>query len=249
MSSVFVLLPALDEALAMPSVLSALREVETLVEHRVRVLVIDDGSTDGTAEAAEAAAGGLSLEVVRHSKNRGLGVALRSGISRALPQAQDEDVLITLDCDGSHSPELLPKLIAALDEGYGMVIASRFQAGATTHGVPFIRSVASWVARAVVMTLAPIQGVRDYTCGYRAYRVEDLRRGRDAVSNLPRETGFACQLEILIALSRQGTRIREIPFTLRYDLKTAESKLRWKDTVLGNFRVLRQARSQLSQSP
>ena len=249
MATILVLLAAYNEALALPSLIAEFRRVQANVSGDLRVLVVDDGSTDATAAAATDAAGDLPLEVLRHSHNRGLGAALRSGFDRGLEEARDEDLIATLDADGSHSPRLLPQLVEALESPYGVVIASRYRPGSVSQGVPLSRTIASFGARVLVDAVAAIPGVRDYTCGYRVYRADALRRARREIPDLPREAGFACQLELLVALARTGARMREIPLTLRYDKKESKSKLRWRDAVLGNLRVLRSARTLLRNDP
>jgi dolichol-phosphate mannosyltransferase len=245
---VWTLLPAFNEALALPALLAGFSEVAALQDIDLRVLVVDDGSTDGSGDTAVGAARDLALDVLRHPANRGLGCALRSGFTRILNDASDQDAIVTLDADGSHPPELLPSLLAALEGPHQMVIASRYQPGASVRGVPLSRMAASLAARVLFRMFAPVPGVQDYTCGYRVYRAGALRVARAKVSELPREPGFASQVELLVTLARLGAKIREVPLKLRYDQKQSASNLRWVDAVAGNLRVLRTARRALREA-
>ena len=144
-------------------------------------VLVDDGSTDRTvaeARAAVAESGGqLPLTVLRHETNRGLGAGLRTGITWCLDRAGDDDVLVTLDADNTHPPALIPALVGKLGERHDLAIASRYRAGAAVRGVPGHRRALSDAGRLVFQALFPIPGVRDYTCCFRAYRVDLLAGG------------------------------------------------------------------------
>ena len=98
-------------------------------------MVVDDGSTDGTAEVASAAADSADLKVIRHERNLGLGAALRTGFGYILPQSSPDDIIVTMDADGTHSPKIIPDMLSVLSEGHDVVIASRFVSGGTVTGV------------------------------------------------------------------------------------------------------------------
>ncbi len=197
--------------------------------------MVDDGSQDGTADAVRAAARDLPITLIQHPRNLGLGSAIRTGLKAV---AQGEGVVITMDADNSHDPELIHTLMARLEEGYDMVIASRFQPGGQELGVPPHRRFLSHAASSALRLIIRYPGVRDYTCGYRVYRVETVRRligtyGDDFL----REDGFSCMLELLLNLRSLGVQASEVPLVLRYDIKTGSSKLRivptaWRYAVM-----------------
>lgn len=248
MPRTWVLLPAFDEEPALPTLLGDFAKLVESSTLDLRLIVVDDGSSDRTAAIAEEAARSLPLELLRHDANRGLGAAVRTGLDRILDEASDDDGVATLDSDGSQSPAFLPAMVEALEGGCDVVIASRYRPGSRVAGVPPLRLVASGAARILFGWLAPMEGVRDYTCGYRLYRAGALRRAREAVPGLPTEPGFACQVEVLATISGLQGRVREVPFTLRYDQKASSTKLRWLDTIRGNLRVLAAARRALRRS-
>lgn len=225
---VTLLLPAYNEEADLPPLLE---RAGAALEGRAdyRILVVDDGSRDGTADAVRRAAERLPITLIQHARNQGLGAAMRTGLKAA---AQGEGVVVTMDADNSHDPELIHAMVARLDGASEVVIASRFQPGGAELGVPAHRRLLSHTASAVLRILIRYPGVRDYTCGYRVYRVETLRRLIDAFGDgFVRENGFSCMLELLLNLRTLGVPAAEVPLVLRYDLKTGSSKMRVMRTV------------------
>lgn len=238
---VTVVLPAFNEAENIAALVARLDAALEALDRPHRILVVDDGSTDGTAEAARRAGDGTNLDVVEHVENRGLGAALSTGLMEA---SGDSDVVVTMDADNSHDPAVIQRMVQRIEDGVDIVIASRFRPGASTTGVPWYRKLLSLGARGCVGLLARIRGVRDYSSGYRAYRAAALRRAIElhGRTGLVEEKGFACMLEILIKLSAQGARVTEVPLALRYDRKRGESKMPVARTVVRYAAVLSRRR-------
>jgi dolichol-phosphate mannosyltransferase len=226
---VTLVLPAFNEARDLPALLE---RVDGALRGRTdyRVLVVDDGSTDGTAQAVLRLGERLPIQLLRHPRNLGLGAAVRTGLTHA---AEGEGAVVTMDADNTQDPALIPGMVRRLEQGFDLVIASRFQPGGAEVGVPASRRFLSHTASAILRVLTPYPGVRDYTCGYRAYRAESLR-GLIGVfgQGFVRETGFACMLELLLNFRALGARAMEVPLALRYDLKSGPSKIRVVRTVL-----------------
>jgi dolichol-phosphate mannosyltransferase len=126
-----------------------------------------------------------------------------------------------------------------IEEGNDVVIASRFAPGGRSIGVPWTRALLSRGASVLFRVVHPIRGVRDYTCGYRAYRAGLLRQafarwGRDFIS----EPGFTCMVDILLKLHRLGAVATEAPLVLRYERKPGKSKMDVKRTTVDALRLL-----------
>jgi dolichol-phosphate mannosyltransferase len=235
-----VLLCAWNEADAVGRLVEELEAtLRTLGPHLL--ILVDDGSRDGTAERARAAAQvhGAPLVVLTHPENRGLGAALATGFEWAASHLVADDALVTMDADNTHPPSLVADLLRALDAGHDVVIASRFHPGARQRGVPLHRRWLSSGARHLAGRLAPVAGARDVTCGYRAYRVGALARARARGAwPLSRETGFAAMLDVLLALDHQGVRVAEVPLDLRYDARGGASKMRLGPTLVRTLGVM-----------
>jgi len=232
-STVFLLLPAFNERDALPSLIRSAETVMGTLPVRSEIVVVDDGSTDGTAEAASTAGGSVKVEVIRHERNMGLGAALRTGFAHILPSSNPDDVIVIMDADGTHDPKIAPSMLKAISQGYDVAIASRFAPGGTVAGVSPLRRLLSRIAAFTGKALAGIPGVRDYSSGYRAYRAATLKKAwRRAGGNLPSTASFAATTEILLKLGAVGAKVTEVPLQLRYDLKQGASKMKLVRTCL-----------------
>jgi dolichol-phosphate mannosyltransferase len=225
---VAIVIPMRDEGMSVRPLFDRFVDAAAEWQHPYRIIVVDGDSSDGTPDQVRGYSGRLPIEIVQLEENLGLGGALEAGLQRALTVA---DVVVTMDGDDSHDPHTIPALLNCLEEGYDVVVASRFAPGSREVGVAPHRKALSHVASAVLRLLFPVGTVKDYSSGFRAYRAEALRsialQGR-VVS----ETGFACMLDILLRLRARGSRAAEVPLVLRYDRKPSESKMDVPRTVL-----------------
>jgi len=236
---VIITLPAYNEEESLPLLLE--RVVESMEEGdtEYRVIVVNDGSTDGTAAVTDELKGRMPLERIDHAANRGLGEAVRTGLLHALELADDRDIIVTMDSDNTHTPGLIPGMVRGIREGNDVVIASRFRPGAHIMGVPLYRRVLSRAASWCFRIVFPTRNVRDFTSGYRAYRAGMLRKafeiyGRQFVS----ESGFSCMVDILLKLRSTGAIMTELPLVLRYDYKYGVSKMLVLRTVFDTLKLL-----------
>ena len=193
-----VALPVYNEAAHVAGVLD---EVQRYADD---VLVMDDGSTDGTREIL---AGREDISVVRHRVNRGYGAALHSAFGFAA--AHHYDAVVTIDCDGQHEPKRIGEFVEALD-GCDVVSGSRYLKTFDGDSAP---PEDRWkINRIITAELNGALGLQltDGFCGFKAYRVEALRRMRLA------ETGYAMPLEFWVQAVAAGLVIRELPVPLIY---------------------------------
>ena len=199
-------LPTYNERENLESMIQALGEV--LDTSRDRVLVIDDGSPDGTGEIADRLAAELPWVSVLHREHKeGIGPAYVAGFRRAL--AEGAELVLEMDCDFSHDPADVPRLIAAAEDA-DLVLGSRYAPGGGT---------ANWGLRAprssrveAASTRRSILGmrVRDLTGGFKCFRRAALEAiDLDALS----AHGYAFQIETTYRVTRAGLRVQEVPIT------------------------------------
>jgi len=236
---VYVVLPAYNEAASVGAVIQELARTGFEAGIEFHVIVVDDGSGDSTAEVVRSYTNRVPIVLLEHASNLGLGVAIRDGLLKAVDSASDGDVIVTMDADDTHTPSAIVEMVQKIDQGYDVLIASRYQKGSRTVGVPLMRRFLSYAGSMVIRTLFPIRGVKDFTCGYRAYRAPVLRQAVERYrAEFINQEGFQCMVDILLKLSRLGLRFGEVPFVLRYDRKGGKSKMKVFRTAYGTLALL-----------
>lgn len=233
---ILVLLPAYNEEKSLPALLPKLQASLSNMAGGYRIVVCDDGSTDRTGELLAGYARVFPLEILRHKINRGLGETVRDLFEYAAAHTQEGDVIVRMDCDDTHEPDVIGGMIDKLRQGYDVVIASRFEPGGGQHGLDMYRTAISRAANLFMKVFFPIKGLKEYSCGFRAYRAEAVQRAVSFYGNnfiQLKGLGFTCTLEKLIKLNILGMRFGEVPFELRYDQKVSESKMVSSVTTLG----------------
>lgn len=196
-----VILPTYNEVDSLGDVVARVLEIAP----SARILIVDDGSPDGTgALADQLSAADERVSVLHRAGKLGLGTAYIAGFQRAIAERYHR--VIEMDADGSHLPEELPRLLAADAD---LVIGSRWIPGGRIVGWPRHRRAISRTGT-VVARLALRSRLRDITSGYRVFRVDALR-GLDLDRITSRGYGF--QVELAWTLERTGHRLAEVPIT------------------------------------
>jgi dolichol-phosphate mannosyltransferase len=192
--------------------------VRALGEHGVRVLVIDDGSPDGTGEVAGRLAGELGyVDVLHRPRKEGLGPAYVAGFRRAL--ADGAELILEMDCDFSHDPADVPRLIAAAADA-DLVLGSRYVEGGSIPSWGPVRRAISYGA-SLYARLWLGWDVRDATTGFKCFRREVLERiDLGSIS----AKGYAFQIETTYRAARAGFRVREVPIVFA-DREVGGSKM------------------------
>ena len=220
-----IALPVFNEAGTVNEVLDQVRRFS---DH---VLVIDDGSTDGTADAL---AGRSDITVVTHEQNQGYGAALVTSFRYAM--ANGFDSLVTIDCDGQHEPQRINELIDKLKtSGADVVSGSRYLETFDTNSVaPAQRR---WINQQITREINELLGFQltDAFCGFKAYRVDALRPLRIT------EPGYAMPLELWVQAAFHKLKIVEVAVPLIYldekrsfggDLDDATTRLNYYHEIL-----------------
>ncbi|MCW3066096.1 MAG: Dolichyl-phosphate beta-D-mannosyltransferase [Solirubrobacterales bacterium] len=216
---VWVVVPTYEEAATIEQLLRAvLAATRPVVAGEVRVLVVDDGSPDGTAEIAERVGDEVGgVEVMRRSTKDGLAAAYRAGFARALEGGAR--LICQMDADLSHDPAALPRMLAATAHA-DVVLGSRYVPGGGVEDWSRARRVLSRGGGIYARRVLGI-GVRDLTGGFKCFRREAL----EAVDlGSVRSRGYAFQIEVTYRAIRAGFRVAEVPITFR-ERSAGESKM------------------------
>lgn len=222
----YIVLPAYNEEAGLEKLLLRIKSTMEGAGLDYHVVVVNDGSKDNTAEKAQQQAGTLPITIINHERNKGLGEALKTGLRKSVESCSPRDLIVTMDADNTHPPDLIPTMVSRIDGGYDLVIASRFVKGAKEYGLRWHRKLLSRGASLLMRTLFRMNGVRDYTCGFRAYRAETLKQGfLEWGERFIQEKGFNAIVEILLKLRAQKIKAYELPLILHYDWKEGASKM------------------------
>lgn len=240
-----VILPAYNEEGNVNEMVSDwLKQLDVLSERfdtEGSILLVDDGSSDDTAAiAAELAREEQRFSYIKHERNQGLGAAVQTGFTYIMKNYSDVSYICIMDCDNTQPPRFIESMIEKQrSSGADIVIASRYQKGADIKGLTFHRELASIGAKYVYRFCFGIKGVQDYTCGYRLYVAEIIRKIFTAYDGvIAKEKGFTCMAEILYRASVCGAVFAEVPFELRYDLKNGASKMHVFKTIINSFKLI-----------
>jgi dolichol-phosphate mannosyltransferase len=246
----YIGMPAYNEGKNLPLLLQEICWLaeESLPYRDITVVVVDDGSADDTAAVVRRFAAELDrqryprvqIELVPHEVNKGLAEAMKTLLTHVADRGGPRDVLVAMDGDNSHPPGLIVRMLELVGEGHDIVIASRYQRGGRVLGLSWFRGFLSVGASWMFRLLFPIPNVRDYTCGYRAYKVPVIQRALKENPNFVSERGFSCMVDILLKLRtvRPPLVMNEVPMVLRYDKKAGASKMRVLRTVKDTLRLL-----------
>jgi dolichol-phosphate mannosyltransferase len=250
----YIGMPAYNEAKNLPALLQEICWLaeEGLPHRDITVVVVDDGSADDTAAVVRDFGAKLdrqryprlSIDLVPHEVNKGLAEAMKTLLTHVAGRGGPRDVLVTMDGDNSHPPGLIVRMLELVGEGHDIVIASRYQRGGRVLGLSWFRGFLSGGAGWMFRLLFPIPNVRDYTCGYRAYKLPVIQRALKENPNFVSERGFSCMVDILLKLRtvRPPLVMNEVPMVLRYDKKAGASKMRVLRTVKDTLKLLARRR-------
>jgi dolichol-phosphate mannosyltransferase len=204
-----------------------------------RIIFVDDGSTDGTAEVIEANRQDLHLAIVRHQVNRGLGTAINSGLRAALGESQDDDAIVTIEGDNTSDLDDLPRMLAQFQQGSDVVLASVYAPGGRIVGVAPWRLAASKAVSNSFRYVGGLKEIHTLSSLYRVYRAGTLRRAAETYGwLLVREPGFAANVELLLKLYTAGASVSEVPTVNDWSRRLGVSKMSLKPTVMAYGRLM-----------
>ncbi|NNN21127.1 MAG: polyprenol monophosphomannose synthase [Acidimicrobiales bacterium] len=216
-----VVLPTYNEALNIEEVLRKVREALP----DTGILIVDDDSPDGTADIAESFSDELGpISVLRRSEKSGLGSAYRAGFRWGIDNGYE--IMVEMDSDLSHDPKALPELVKPFDDGYELIVGSRYVSGGTIPNWKWHRRLLSRGGNLYAQMALGVP-IKDSTAGYRAYSAKLL----DAIDlTTVKADGYGFQIEMTYRSKCLGAKMGEVPISFR-DRERGTSKMSLHITV------------------
>lgn len=228
MNRTLVIIPTFNEA---DNILKIIPEVlkNSTPENEFNVLVVDDNSPDGTAKLVEDL-GNDNVNILKRERKSGLGTAYVAGFYYAIKN--NYDYVFEMDADFSHDPKYLKSFIEKINEGYDLVIGSRYINGISVLNWPLRRLILSYLASMYTRIVTGLK-VMDTTAGFMCYRVSALKQiDLDNVKS----NGYSFQIEMKFKFYKKGFKIFEVPI-LFIDRREGESKMSRKVVYEAYFMV------------
>ena len=228
---VSIIIPTYNEKENIESLVTQLLALPT----RVHIIVVDDNSPDGTGKIADrlAAENAGQVSVIHRPSKLGLGTAYIAGFKEAL--AEGADLVCSMDADFSHNPRYVPDIIDKINQGYDLVIGSRYvRGGGSTQTMN--RKVISWGANTVARVLLGLHA-HDTTAGFRCYRLQVLQSmDLDSIKS----SGYSFLFEMLFRVEQHGWKVGEVPIIFE-DRRLGASKISRNEIVKALRALLRLA--------
>lgn len=235
--NVFVI-PAFNEEANLPRLIADLEARPHLFPPGSRILIVDDGSEDATADLVDDYEGDLPLEVIRLGTNQGPGAAFRAGFAAALELCPDEARIITLEADTTSDLDALPKMLERAAAGAELVLASWVMLNVSRLRKVLSEGAGYFVRRGLGLEATTVSSF------FRVYHASILKRGFGRFGgDLISEPGFACKAEILAKLSALGAVVEEVPVGLDTSRRVGKSKMPIFRTILAYRRMVARQRA------
>ncbi len=196
---VIITIPAFNEERTLPHVIAEIKEVMRQTKYKYQILVLNDGSKDKTAQVAKE----IRAVVVSNKINLGLAQTFIKEMEECV--ARKADIIVHTDADGQYDPRHIPQIIAKVEEGFDLVLGSRFSG--RVRGMPFLKRVGNKAFARVISSLTKVR-ITDSTTGFRAFTLEVAR-------DIKFINTFTYTQEQIIRAAKQGFKITEIPINTR----------------------------------
>jgi dolichol-phosphate mannosyltransferase len=233
--SLYIVIPVFNEAPNLTRLFEGLRGAEAQsVGFDMQIVLVDDGSTDGTPDRARELAAGIDLTVLTHGTNRGPGYAFGTAFAYLAPLVRAHDLVVTMEGDNTSRTELIAAMLLRAEEGHDAVFASPYMyGGGILHTRPS-RVMLSHIANMVVKELFGVHGLLTVSSFFRLYRGSSLARLQECYGErIIERTGFESMVEVVMKMMYLGMSISELPMVLDTSRRIGSSKLNTRRTIIG----------------
>lgn len=241
---IYVCIPSHNEASTVGLLLWKIRQEFAVFPREYQLLVLDDGSTDATAEVLEPYARVLPLTILRHAERRGYAASVETLLRRAveLTDRPKRDAAVLMHADFAHDPHTIPELVRRVDSGADVVVAEGRLEGEPSRAQRWLRHYAPLLLRGVVS----VPGVKDIVSGYAIFRLVVLRNAiRSQAGPLLVSNDWAANAELYWRTARYARRVETLPSSERHDLRGRPTRVDAWDAASG----LWAARARLRATP
>ena len=238
MPKAYFVLMIYNEEESVASVVKSIMTSAVSSGYEKRILAVNDGSTDRTAEILEELMMQAPLEVLSFPVRQGMPASFRRAFKYLEPHLQDHDIVFTLESDATNDIHCVAPMIEVLEKGADVVIASRYAKGAASLGFPWYRLWGSYLINLLFLRLLwRLPHVKDYSVLYRVYRGAILKRYIADQVPFFAQKSFAVISEILVHMSWYTNKFAEIPLIYDYNLKKGQSKMKLFQTLGEYLRI------------
>ncbi len=241
---IFYILPCYNESLNLNKLLKDFSNFFKSKKVLIKIIIVDDGSRDNSIKVINKFQKNnfyknISIKILQHKKNMGLGKALKTGFEYCFSKGKNDDILVSMDTDNSHTVNLSYKMVnKIIFDAYDVVIASRYKKNSKIAGLNITRKFLSFGAALLYRIFFPITNVSDYTSGFRAFKLGPIKNAWVQNKKFFSEKGFSASADILLKLYKYRLKFFELPIDLRYDLKKGESKMKVINTIYLNIALI-----------
>jgi dolichol-phosphate mannosyltransferase len=243
--TLYVVVPVLNEAPNLERLFGGLRATEAeVVDFDVRIVLVDDGSTDGTGELARVHGAWADVTVLTHETNRGPGAAFGTAFAYLAGRVEPDDFVLTMEGDNTSRSELIAAMLRRAQEGHDAVFASPYMYGGGIVHTSTTRVLISHLANSIVKELYGVHGLLTVSSFFRLYRGAALRRLQDCHGpRIVERSGFESMVELVMKMMYLRMSISELPMVLDSSRRVGPSKLNITRTAIGYLSLLRYKRS------
>jgi len=238
--SLYVVVPVFNEAPNLTRLFEGLRAAaHEAANFDVTVVLVDDGSTDGTPELARQLSTDIELTVLTHERNRGPGHAFGTAFAHLAPRVRSDDLVVTMEGDNTSRTELIAAMLRRSEEGHDAVFASPYMYGGAILHTRATRVLLSHVANTIVKEFYGVRGLLTVSSFFRLYRGETLRRLQERYGErIVERDGFESMVEVVMKMVYLRMSISELPMVLDASRRAGRSKLNTRRTILGYLALL-----------
>lgn len=237
----FVVVPVLNEAPNIPRLIASLESLRQELEQAfaVHVMLVDDGSTDGTAEQARRLGGNLSLEILVHEVNRGPGRSFATAFAHLATRLHADDKVLTVEGDNTSRLSLVRQMLTRADEGFDCVLASPYLYGGGIVHTSAWRTFLSGIANLIVKDWLGVRGLVTVSSFFRLFRGGTILRLQQCYGpGVVERDGFESMVELVMKLANLRSAISEVAMVLDTSQRIGKSKMKVVRTSFGYLALI-----------